>query len=337
MRQFNNVAIVGVTGVVGQEFLRLIEERDFKFGDLRLLASARSAGKRIPFMGKEWRVNELNDNSFDGVDLALFSAGGSVSQKYAPLAVAKGAIVIDNSSAFRMHPGVPLVVPEINPQALKGHQRLIANPNCSTIIMALSIWPLYQIFGIQRIVVATYQAASGAGAIAMHELEQQAHDFVNNVPYTQTVFGKQYLWNLFSHNSAIDPDTGYNAEETKMQHETRKIFADPNLLISATCVRVAVLRAHAMAINLTCKRVVTEAEVYAALAAAVGVRIVDDRATNQHPEPLLASGKDEVLVGRLRLDAGQVAGTGVELFVAGDQLRKGAALNAIQISELLIA
>ncbi len=341
MKQFNQVAIVGATGAVGQELLRLIEERGFKFGALRLLASARSAGKRIAFRGKERLVSALGEDSFDGVDLAFFSAGGSISLKYAPLAAAKGVTVIDNSSAFRMHPEVPLVVPEVNPTALNGRgnapQRLIANPNCSTIIMALPLWPLHQAFGIERVVVATYQAASGAGAQAMHELEQQARDWTNNTPLTQTIFGRPYLWNLFSHDSTIDPATGYNAEEIKMQCETRKIFADEGLRISATCVRVPVLRSHSMAINLTFKRAASEAEVRAVLATAPGLRCVDDRSANQHPEPRLASGQDAVLVGRVRCDAGQAAGSGVELFVAGDQLRKGAALNAIQIAELMLA
>ena len=336
MNRLPTIAIVGVTGAVGQEFLRLIQERNLAFRELRLIASARSAGKTIKFMGETRVIRELSHNSFNHVDLALFSAGGAISLKFAPVAAACGAVVIDNSSAFRMHDDIPLVVPEINPSALDQHNGIIANPNCSTIIMTLPVWPLHQVFGVERVVVATYQSASGAGAAAMRELEQQARDWTNGDPYTQDIFGRQYLWNLFSHDSDIDPITGYNAEETKMRRETHKIFADDDIRISATCVRVPVLRAHSEAINLTFKRRVSEQEVRNVLAAAPGLRIVDDRYANKHPEPLDASDKDEVLVGHIRMDAGQTAGLGIEMFVAGDQIRKGAALNAIQIAELLL-
>ncbi len=331
-----NIAIAGVTGAVGQEFLRLIEERKFPFGQLKLLASARSAGRTIDFLGETREVEELTDDSFDDVDIVLFSAGGSISRRFAPVAVKKGAVVIDNSSAFRMDPDTPLVVPEVNPQDISKHKGIIANPNCSTIIMNVPVWPIHQAVGVERVVASTYQAASGAGAAAMAELEQQARDWAEGKPLTQAIFGRQYIWNLFSHNSNIDPETGYNEEETKMIRETHKIFGDHSLRVSVTCVRVPVLRAHSESINLTLKKPLSEAEAREILASAPGVRLVDDREANQHPEPLMASDQDDVLVGRLRADAGQPKGMGLEMFVAGDQIRKGAALNAIQIAELLL-
>jgi len=335
MNQPPNIAIVGVTGAVGQEFLKLIEQRGFPFGELRLLASARSAGKRITFMGQTHTIAELTAESFDGIDIALFSAGGSISKQFAPAAVQAGAVVVDNSSAFRMDPNTPLVVPEVNPEAIDQHRGIIANPNCSTIIMNLPIYPLHRAAGIKRLVVSTYQAASGAGAAAMSELEQQARDWVQGKPITQQIFGRQYIWNLFSHNSDVDGATGYNTEETKMIHETRKIFSEPDMKITATCVRVPVLRAHCEAINLTFDKPLSEDDARRLLAEAPGVRVVDDRDANRFPEPLDASGQDDVLVGRLRQDASQEPGFGLEMFIAGDQIRKGAALNALQIAEHL--
>ena len=330
------LAIAGVTGAVGQEFLRLLEQRNFPFASLKMLASARSAGKTLTFKGETYTVEELTEGSFDDVDIALFSAGGSASKRYAPIAAERGCVVIDNSSAFRMDPEVPLVVPEVNPEAAFEHKGIIANPNCSTIIMNVPVWPLHQLARVERVVVSTYQAASGAGAAAMAELEQQARDWVAGDPITQDIFGRQYIWNLFSHNSDIDPETGYNTEETKMIKETRKIFGTDDIHISVTCVRVPVLRAHCESVNLTFGRGVTEDEVRAALAAAPGVSVIDDRQSNRHPEPLIASDEDDVFVGRIRSDAGQPGGVGVEMFIAGDQIRKGAALNAVQIAELLL-
>jgi len=330
------LAIAGVTGAVGQEFLKLIEERNFAFESLKLLASARSAGKTLSFLDKTYTIEELTEDSFDDVDLALFSAGGSVSKKFAPIAASKGCVVVDNSSAFRMDPETPLVVPEVNASQIEHHKGIIANPNCSTIIMNVPVWPIHQAVGVERVVVSTYQAASGAGAAAMAELEQQARDWVRGDPISQELFGRQYIWNLFSHNSDIDPETGYNQEETKMIQETRKIFADPDIRISATCVRVPVLRAHCESINLTLKNPLSEAQAREILAAAPGIRVADDRAANKHPEPLVASDQDDVYVGRIRDDAGQAPGLGLEMFVAGDQIRKGAALNAIQIAEQLV-
>jgi len=331
------LAVAGVTGAVGQEFLAILEQRDFPFASLKLLASARSAGKTIDFKGESYTIEELTEDSFDDVDLALFSAGGSVSKHYAPIAAAKGCVVVDNSSAFRMDPGTPLVVPEVNPDDIANHRGVIANPNCSTIIMNVPVWPLHQAVGVQRVVVSTYQAASGAGAAAMSELQQQARDWATGSPITMDIFGRQYIWNLFSHNSDIDPQTGYNTEETKMIRETRKIFHDDSIRVAATCVRVPVLRAHCESINLTFHKPLSEAEAREILTAAPGVAILDDRKTNRHPEPIDATNKDEVFVGRIRADVSQEPGYGLELFVAGDQIRKGAALNAIQIAEHLLA
>ena len=331
-----NIAIAGVTGAVGQEFLRIIEQRNFQYGELKMLASARSAGKQIEFQGKTYTVEEMTENSFNGVDIALFSAGGSQSKKFAPAAVEAGCVVVDNSSAFRMVDDVPLVVPEVNPEKIKEHKGIIANPNCSTIIMNVAVWPLYKLSKIKRVVVSTYQAASGAGAAAMRELEQQAKDWVNDDDITQDIFGRQYIFNLFCHNSDIDPESGYNEEEIKMIKETRKIFGDDDINVSVTCVRVPVLRAHCESINVTFESAVTEEQAREALASAPGVTIIDDRANNKHPEPLLASDQDDIAVGRIRTDLGQDGGVGLELFVAGDQIRKGAALNAIQIAELLV-
>lgn len=330
-----NVAIAGVTGAVGQEFLRLLEERNFPFANLKMLASARSAGQEISYMGETYVVEEMTDDSFEDVDIALFSAGGSQSKKFAPAAVDAGAVVVDNSSAFRMHPGVPLVVPEVNPEAIRGHRGIIANPNCSTILMNVPVWALHKEVPVKRICVSTYQAASGAGAAAMRELEQQAIDWSEDKPLQQDIFGKQYVWNLFSHNSAIDMETGYNEEEMKMVKETTKIF-DEQIPVTATCVRVPVLRAHCESINLTFSSPIEESRAREILSNAPGVTVMDDRENNQFPEPLIASDQDDIFVGRIRQDLSQDQGYGLEMFIAGDQIRKGAALNAIQIAEVLV-
>lgn len=333
-----SIAIAGATGAVGQELLELLAERNFPLKNLKLLASARSAGKTMKFDGKDLTVEELTENSFDDVDIAFFSAGGSQSKKYGPIAGKAGCLVIDNSSAFRMAKDCPLVVPEVNadhiPQA--EDSMIIANPNCSTIIMNTVVWPLHQKAECKRVVVSTYQAASGAGAQAMAELEQQAKDWVQGDNITQDIFGRQYIWNLFSHNSPIE-DTGYNQEEMKMVLETKKIFSEPDIAVTATCVRVPVLRAHCEAINLTLDKSMTEEEAKTILSKSPGVALVDDRDSNTFPEPLDASGKDDILVGRIRSDLSQPDGFGLELFVAGDQIRKGAALNAVQIAEEVIA
>lgn len=258
-----NVAIAGVTGAVGQEFLACLAKRNFPMNSLRPLASARSAGSTIEYNGQQLVVEELTADSFEGIDIALFSAGGARSKEFAAAAVNAGAVVVDNSSAFRMDPNVPLVVPEVNPEAVNAHKGIIANPNCSTIIMNVAVWPLHQKVGVARAVVSTYQAASGAGAAAMAELEQQARDWVADRPPTQDIFGRQYIWNLFSHNSAVDSASGYNEEEVKMMRETSKIFGDDDIKVTATCIRVPVLRAHCEAINLTFRYVFGDAnEIY---------------------------------------------------------------------------
>ena len=336
MRNPPNLAIAGVTGAVGQEFLRILEQRDFPFADLKLLASARSAGKTQTFNGADHTIEELTEDSFDDVDIALFSCGGSTSKRFAPIAAAKGCVVVDNSSAFRMDPQTPLVVPEINPDDIERHKGIIANPNCSTILMNVAVWPLHEANPVRRAVVSTYQAASGAGAAAMSELELQARQWAGQQPLTQDIWKRQYVFNLFSHDSDIDPETGYNTEEMKMVKETRKIFHDEGVAVSVTCIRVPVLRAHCESINLSFAEPMTCERARAILSEAPGVKVVDDRAANRFPEPLDASGEDDVLVGRIREDLGQPDGRGLEMFIAGDQIRKGAALNAVQIAELLL-
>ncbi|MDI9432513.1 MAG: aspartate-semialdehyde dehydrogenase [Planctomycetota bacterium] len=330
-----HLAIAGVTGAVGQEFLSILEERNFPFTTLKMLASSRSKGKKITFKGKEYTVEELTKDSFAGIDIALFSAGGSRSREFAPAAAKAGAVVVDNSSAFRMDPGVPLVVPEINAEAIKAHKGIIANPNCSTIIGIVPVWPLHQVNPVKRMVVSTYQAASGAGAAAMAELEAQSREILDGRKPTCNAFPYQIAFNCFSHNSALGPD-GYNEEEAKMVKETRKIFSCPDIAITATCVRIPVLRAHCESINLEFTDPMTPEKVRELLAAAPGVTVLDDREHNRFPMPIDATGKDDVLVGRIRQDESLPDQRGVNLWVAGDQLRKGAALNAVQIAERLL-
>ena len=337
-----NVAIVGVTGAVGQEFLRVLEQRNFPIGNLRLLASARSAGKTITFKGKTYTVEELTEQSFKGVELALFSAGGSISKQYAPIASDAGATVVDNSSAFRMTEGIPLIVPEVNPQDAAeiklGKGGIIANPNCSTIIMLVPGTPLHRRATVGRMVVSTYQAASGAGAAAMAELEQQTREVLAGKAPTCNIFSQQYAFNLFSHNSDVGPE-GYNTEEMKMVKETHKIWHDSSPRITATCVRVPVMRAHAESINLEFADRLDEKEAIEVLREAPGVSIIDDRKANRFLTPLDASKQDAMFVSRVRNDIsrnGATTGSGLDIFVCGDQIRKGAALNAVQIAELLV-
>ncbi len=330
------VAIVGATGAVGVELLHCLSQRRFPLGQLRLLASARSAGRTMSFEGREIAVEELTEASFAGVDIALFSAGGEQSRRFAPIAVEAGAVVIDNSSAFRMDPDVPLVVPEINPQEIDRHTGIIANPNCSAIISIVPLWPIHQVNRIRRLSVSTYQAASGAGAAAMAELEEATRAHLEGRPFAPKVLPHPYAFNLFSHNSAIDAATGYNGEETKVMMETRKIFGDPELRVSATCVRVPVFRAHAVSASFECERPITPEEVRALVSSAPGLRLVDDRERNIFPMPRDASGQDDILVGRIRQDLSDPTGHTVALFCAGDQLLKGAALNAVQIAEHVV-
>jgi len=329
------VAIVGATGAVGVELLRCLEKRRFPLSQLRLFASARSAGRTLPFCGEALPVSELQEDSFTGVGIALFSAGAATSRRFAPLAVRAGATVIDNSSAFRMDPAVPLVVPEINADALREHRGIIANPNCCAIISITPLWPVQRANRIMRLMLATYQAASGAGAAAMEELREATRAYLDGRAYQQRVLPHPYAFNLFSHNTRIDPLTGYNEEETKVIQETRKIFGDPDIRVSATCVRVPVLRAHSVAITFECTRPITPGQVRELLQGAPGVRLVDDAERNHFPMPQDASGEDAILVGRIRQDVSDPQGRSIALFVAGDQLLKGAALNAVQIAEAL--
>jgi aspartate-semialdehyde dehydrogenase len=329
------VAIAGVTGAVGAEFIATMNKRGFCVGKLKALASARSAGKTIDFRGQKVVIEELNENSFDGVDIALFSAGGGISRKFAPSAVKAGAVVIDNSSAYRMDPNVPLVIPEINANRIREHKGIIANPNCAAITALVPLWPIHRSNRIKRLILSTYQAASGAGAAAMEELVESTRASLNGQAYQPQVMPHPYAFNLFSHNTAVDPETGYNDEETKVINETRKIFEDDRIAVGVTCVRVPVLRAHCEAITFECEKPIGEHEVRAILANAPGVRIVDDRTKNHFPMPIDASGQDDVLVGRIRKDLSDPSGHSITMFVAADQLLKGAALNAIQIAELL--
>jgi len=329
------VAIVGATGAVGVELIRCLEQRRFPLSELRLFASARSAGKTLSFRGEPLAVRELKEDSFRGVDVALFSAGGGTSKRFGPLAVEQGAVVVDNSSAFRMDPAVPLVVPEINPDAVRGHRGIIANPNCSTIIAITPLWPVHRRNRLRRVIVSTYQAASGAGAAAMEELRESTRAYLEGRPYENRVLPHPYAFNLFSHNTRIDPQTGYNEEETKVIRETHKIYGDDSIRIAATCVRVPVLRAHSIAINFECERPITPEQVRDIMQTAPGVKLVDDPERNYFPMPKDASGQDPILVGRIRRDVSDPSGRSIALFVAGDQLLKGAALNAVQIAELL--
>lgn len=330
-----NLAIAGVTGAVGQEFLKILEQRDFPFSSLKVLASSRSAGKKIEFKGKEYVVEQLTKNSFDRIDIALFSAGGDRSKEFAPIAAKAGAVVVDNSSAFRMDPNVPLVIPEINPEKIKEHKGIIANPNCSTIIGIVPVWPLHKANPVKRMVVSTYQAASGAGMSAMRELENQSREILDGKTPTISAFPYQIAFNCFSHNSALSPN-GYNQEEMKMVNETRKIFGCPDIAITCTCIRIPVLRTHCESINLEFKDPMTPDQVRDLLSTAPGVSVLDDRKNNRFPMPIDATDKDNIFVGRIRQDESIPENRGINLWVAGDQLRKGAALNAVQIAEKLL-
>ncbi|MFE4107039.1 aspartate-semialdehyde dehydrogenase [Almyronema epifaneia] len=334
MSQSYRVAILGATGAVGTELLSLLESRNFPVASLKLLASPRSVGKTLTFKGEALTVEPLSEQAFANVDLVLASAGGSLSRQWAPKAVEAGAVVIDNSSAFRMDSQVPLVVPEVNAQAAAHHAGIIANPNCTTILMSLVTWPLHQVQPIQRLVVSTYQSASGAGARAMEEVKQQAQAILNGEEAIAEVLPYPLAFNLFPHNSRLT-EAGYCEEEMKMLNETRKIFGVENLRITATCVRVPVLRAHSEAINLEFERPFDVAQARAILSQSPGVRLVEDWQANYFPMPIEASGQDDVLVGRIRQDLSHPCG--LELWLSGDQIRKGAALNAIQIAELLVA
>lgn len=334
MTKSYRVAILGATGAVGKELLELLEKRKFPLADLKLLASPRSLGKNIQFQGESLPVEPVGDRSFDNVDLVLASAGGYASKTWVPIAVAVGAVVIDNSSAFRMDPQVPLVVPEVNPQAVAAHQGIIANPNCTTILMAVAVWPLHQVRTVKRIVAATYQSASGAGVRAIEEVKSQAQAILQGEEPITEIFPYPLAFNLFPHNSPIN-EAGYCEEEMKMVNETRKIFDAQQLKITATCIRVPVLRAHSEAINLEFEAPLSANEAREILSQAPGVQVVEDWKANYFPMPVEATGRDEVLVGRIRQDISHPCG--LEIWLCGDQIRKGAALNAIQIAELLVS
>ena len=329
------VAIVGATGAVGREFIGCIERRGIPLKSLKLLASARSAGKTYDFRGQTLAVEETTPQAFEGVDIALFSAGSGISKEYAPIAVKAGAVVVDNSSAFRADPDIPLVIPEINAGRIKDHKGIIANPNCSAITSLVPLWPVHQINPVKRLIVSTYQAASGGGAALMEELEESTRAYLDGRDYAPKVVKYPYAFNVFSHNTAIDMETGYNDEETKVIKETKKIFGDPDIAVSATCVRVPVLRAHSVSMTFECERPISPQEVREILSNAPGVRLVDDWENNYFPMPRDASGQDNVLAGRIRRDLSDASGRSISMFVAADQLLKGAALNAVQIAELL--
>lgn len=363
-----SVAIVGATGAVGKEMVSILEHRGFPLRSLRLLASERSAGVEVPFRGEALRVAALDESALRGVDLALFSAGSGIARRFAPAAAEAGTVVVDNSSAFRMEEGVPLVIPEVNGAALEPVRRagrgIIANPNCSTILLLVVLSPLRAAFGVERVVVSTYQAASGAGAKGMEELRRQTVEALERMDEDPSprpsprsrgeggrsaarravppgeVFHEPCAFNIFCHDSPVDPETGLNVEERKMIEETRKIWGDPGANVSAMCVRVPVMRAHAESVHVRLSRPASAAEARRVLGEAQGVRVVDDREANDFPTPLKAAGRDEVLVGRMRPDPceasdDEAAVHGLELFLCGDQLRKGAALNAVQIGEMV--
>ena len=327
-----HVAIVGATGAVGIEMMKTLEKRKFPLGKLTLLASARSVGKRLPFHGEEIAVEELTEHSFKGVDVALFSAGGSISKKFAPFATQAGAVVVDNSSAFRMDADVPLVVPEINGADIQFNRGIIANPNCTTAITLIALWPLHQAFGVTRVWASSYQAVSGTGAQAIEELRQQVQAITEGRPVVKSVYPHQIAFNVLPHVDAF-LDTGYTKEEMKMENEGRRIMHHPAFKASVTCVRVPVYRAHSVAVTAEFERPVDLAKAREVLANFPGLDLVDEPATNTYPLPLYVAERDNCQVGRLRKDC--ALENGLAFWVAGDQLLKGAALNAVQIAELL--
>lgn len=327
-----NVAIVGATGAVGQEFLKILNERNFPVDELCLLATSRSAGKKMTWRGRELEVGETTHESFKGIDIALF-AGGSSSTEFAPAAVKSGAVVIDNSSAFRLDPQVPLIVPEVNPEDVGSHQGIIANPNCSTIIMAVALKPIYDLAGIKRVVVSTYQAVSGAGRDGIEELEDQVRAWVKGEDGESKAFPYPIAFNVIPRIDVFQ-EGDYTKEEWKMVKETRKIFHCPEMAITATTVRVPVFRSHSESINIETIKKVTVEEVKAALGRTPGIVVQDDPAGDFYPMPLYSADTDEVYVGRIREDYSIPAG--LNLWVVGDQIRKGAATNAVQIAELLL-
>lgn len=332
-RQFS-VAIAGATGAVGVEMISVLEDRNFPVKTLKLLASSRSAGKKITFRGERLTVEELGHDSFKDVDIALFSAGASISREFRQSVVNSGAVMIDNSSAFRMEADVPLIVPEVNAADAKRHQGVIANPNCSTTIMLVAVAPLYRAFGIKRIIASTYQSTSGAGAKGIEELIEQTKLVLDDQPFNPHVFAHQIAFNIIPHIDVF-MENNYTKEEMKMVDESRKMLHDDALMVSCTCVRVPVMRAHSEALNIEFTKPVTPEMARDVLAAAPGVKVIDDPAGKCYPMPIDAAGHDDVFVGRIRQDISRTDGCGLDMFISGDQVLKGAALNAVQIAELL--
>lgn len=321
-----NIAIVGATGAVGQEILHLLEKRAFPVKRLRCFASPRSLGKKVRFNSEEIPLEVLNEKALENIDLAFFAAGGTVSKEWIPKV---NCVVVDSSSAFR--DSAPLIIPEINPHALKSHQGVVASPNCAATILLMPLFPLHRQFKVKRVIVSTYQAASGAGAHLLEELQRETRAFLDNLPYAQTL-PVPYAFNLFPHNSPLHP-SGYVEEERKMLFETRKILEDPSIQLSATCVRVPVLRAHSISANVELHHPFVLDAIYDAWARVPGLKIFEDRASNRFPTPFDATGQDEIFCGRLRIDPSQP--NTLEFWAVGDQLLKGAALNAVQIAEIL--
>ena len=333
MNRNPHVAVVGATGAVGIEMLKTLEKRNFPVGKLTLLASARSVGKKLKFRGQDITVTELTKDSFAGIDIALFSAGGGISKEFAPIAAKAGCVVVDNSSAFRQDDNVPLVVPEINAADVKTHKGIIANPNCTTAITLMALYPLHQAFGVKRVFASSYQAVSGTGAQAIEELKRQVGQVVAGQPVTKEVYPHQIAFNVLPQVDSFLP-SGYTKEEMKMENEGRKIMHHPAFRASVTCVRVPVYRSHSIAISAEFEKPVTVAAAVAVLSKAPGLDLVDDPANKQYPMPLFTSEKDNCEVGRLRLDC--ALDNGLCFWVSGDQLLKGAALNAVQIAEELL-
>jgi aspartate-semialdehyde dehydrogenase len=327
------VAIVGATGAVGQELLQLLHDRNFPMAALRLFASARSAGKVVECAGKKYAVEEAKPGVFANIDVAFFAAGGKVTRELAPDAVKAGCLVIDKSSHYRMDPEVPLVIPEINPEGLRAHKGIIANPNCSTAVTLMALWPLHKAFGLKRYFAATYQSVSGTGAEAVRELDEQVHAYAKGAPIGKKVYPYQIAFNVIPQVDSFGPN-GYTGEETKMMLESRKIMGLPNLKVSATTVRVPVVRAHSIAVNAEFERPVSVETARAAIAAFEGAQLVDDPAKSGYPTPLDFSKKVKCGVGRIRIDT--ALDNGLALWVSGDNLWKGAALNAIQNAELMV-
>jgi len=336
MSKSYSIAVAGATGAVGIEMIETLEKRNFPVKDIRLLASSRSVGKKLKFKGTEVAVEELTKDSFKGIDFALFSAGASRSVEFAKAAVDAGAVMIDNSSAFRMDDGVPLVVPEVNPEDAKKHKGIIANPNCSTIIMVVAVNPLHKAKGLKRLIASTYQAASGAGAMGMQELIDQAKQLLGgDEKVTPKTFAHRIGFNLIPHIDVF-LDNDYTKEEMKMLHETRKIMHIPELMVNCTCVRVPVMRAHSESLTMEFENDITPDEARKLLASAPGVELRDKPADKYYPMPIDATSMYDVLVGRIRQDISRNDKKGLCMFISGDQLLKGAALNAVQIAELLI-